>query len=302
MGYAGMSYLIIKNKSSGNISYSGTNFTGLESVGAHHLCIRTGTGESGVIRYGFTSSPLNDKYRCLRMRISNGTGVMEAYIAQRYSVSGSASSSKSYTTTRTSGFTSSQTLSTASKSSLSTKTTTRTSRFTSSQTLTTVARTSLVTQAATRTATRQPVYYGSIKSTSYLKFQNKTGVNNPVIAQNVKMMRMSSGTTYQTSFTFMKTAPANVQTATFVPIWYEVTRTLSTMISNYTSSKTLSTASKSSLSTKTATRTSKYTSSQTLKTVSKSSLITKLTTRSSQYSTSSNTSTTNSIITNNVNL
>ena len=39
-----MSGLVIRDKNGENISYSGTQFEGLEDLGSRHLCVRTGSG------------------------------------------------------------------------------------------------------------------------------------------------------------------------------------------------------------------------------------------------------------------
>ena len=128
MGAAGMSGLAVRNQNGEAVHYTGSQFSGLENTGTHHLCVRTGTGADDVVKYGLTSTPLNDKYKGLRMRIpdhAGGNGGRDAYIAQRYSVSESASSSKTYTASRVSNYVSSTTLRTASSSRLSTYTATR---------------------------------------------------------------------------------------------------------------------------------------------------------------------------------
>ena len=115
-----MSGLAVRNKSGELLQYTGTQFEGLENTGTHHLCVRTGAGTDDVVKYGLTSAPLNDKYKALKMRIPDNAGGREAYIAQRYSTSVSASASKTYTTSRASNYVSSTTLRTASSSRLST--------------------------------------------------------------------------------------------------------------------------------------------------------------------------------------
>ena len=66
-----MSGLAIINRNGEKINYTGTQFSGLENIGNHHLCVRTGAGSNDVIKYGLTSTPLNDKYKALKMKISN---------------------------------------------------------------------------------------------------------------------------------------------------------------------------------------------------------------------------------------
>ena len=123
-----MSHLVVNGKDGKEIHYSGSQFDGLENIGTHHLCIKTGSGLNDIKKYALTTTPLNDKYKGLRMRIpdhAGGNGGRDAYIAQRYSVSESASSSKTYTASRVSNYVSSTTLRTASSSRLSTYTATR---------------------------------------------------------------------------------------------------------------------------------------------------------------------------------
>ena len=100
-----MSGLVIRDKNGENISYSGTQFEGLEDLGSRHLCVRTGSGEGDVVKYALTSKPLNDKYKALRMRIPDGASGKEAYIAQRYVESRTVSVSTSCTSSRSSQYT-----------------------------------------------------------------------------------------------------------------------------------------------------------------------------------------------------
>ena len=51
MGASGMSGLVIRDKNGENISYFGTQFEGLEDMGSRHLCVRTGSGAEGVVKY-----------------------------------------------------------------------------------------------------------------------------------------------------------------------------------------------------------------------------------------------------------
>ena len=105
-----MSGLAIINRNGEKINYTGTQFSGLENIGNHHLCVRTGAGLNDVIKYGLTSTPLNDKYKALKMKISNIANGKYAYIAQRYSISKQTSISNTYITTRISNYVSSNTL------------------------------------------------------------------------------------------------------------------------------------------------------------------------------------------------
>lgn len=309
-----MSGIIVTDRTGQKISYFGTQFDQLEALGTKYLRVKTGSNASDVVKYALTSTPLNDKYKKLKIRLpanANGSGQIDAYIAQRYSISKSLSISSSYTTTTSSNWTSSITLSTASKSSLSTRTATKTSKYTSSQTLKTNSSSKLSTNLYTTTASCSLTkHYGALLTTStYKDFSVLLGKESIIASTSIRgyIETISSyenigNPRFKTIYvTAMFTG--NNRTLTVVnPTVYLMTRQETSTSVNRISSRTLSTASKSSLSTKTATRTSKYTSSQTLKTVSKSSLSTKLTTRSSQYSTSKSTSSTNSIITNNVNL
>lgn len=112
-----MSSLAVRNKNGEKVHYTGTQFDGLENEGTHHLCVRTGTGTADIKKYALTSTPLNDKYKALKMRIPDNAGWnagKEAYIAQRYSESLSTTVSGSRTTTRSSGYSETKTITHAS--------------------------------------------------------------------------------------------------------------------------------------------------------------------------------------------
>ncbi len=276
-----MSGLAVRNKSGELLQYTGTQFEGLENTGTHHLCVRTGAGAGDVKKYGLTSAPLNDKYKALKMRIpdnAGGNGGRDAYIAQRYSTSASASSARTYTASRVSNYVSSTTLRTASSTRLS-------------------------TGNATRVSTHAPIYYG--KNPITITNTTSQGYKNNAMTQSATGMFVVTGVfvtgvfandisaaTYKTSATIngtrvvlgTKSSGANKWYYTYQfkeQAWagdaYQVTRTQTSRASNYISSKTLSTASSSRLSTGNATR-------------------------SSQYNTSSSASTTSSKLTHNVNL
>ena len=249
-----MSGLAVRNKSGELLQYTGTQFEGLENTGTHHLCVRTGAGAGGVSKYGLTSAPLNDKYKTLRMRIPDnggGNGGRDAYIAQRYSVSESASASKTYTTSRASNYVSSTTLRTASSSRLS-------------------------TGNATRVSTHAPIYYGSspiiFTTTSSDKFNGSRQVG-----VKGRLLTNSSGTSIYTSVL----AYANIKVTSYDTLWgdgtasvtvtrgaYSVTRAQTSRVSNYVTSTTLRTASSSKLSTGNATRSSAYNTSSSVSTTS----------------------------------
>ena len=120
-----MSGLVIRDKNGENISYFGTQFEGLEDMGSRHLCVRTGSGAEGVVKYALTSKPLNDKYKALRMRIADGASGKEAYIAQRYVESRTVSVSTSCTSSRSSQYISTKTLTTGSYTRVGTRNTTK---------------------------------------------------------------------------------------------------------------------------------------------------------------------------------
>lgn len=249
-----MSGLAVRNKSGELLQYTGTQFEGLENTGTHHLCVRTGAGTDDVVKYGLTSAPLNDKYKGLRMRIPDnggGNGGRDAYIAQRYSTSASASSARTYTASRVSNYVSSTTLRTASSTRLS-------------------------TGNATRVSTHAPIYYGSspiiFTTTSSDKFNGswQVGVKG-------RLLTNSSGTSIYTSVL----AYANIKVTSYDPLWgegtasvtvtrgaYSVTRTQTSRVSNYVTSTTLRTASSSKLSTGNATRSSAYNTSSSVSTTS----------------------------------
>lgn len=247
-----MSGLAVRNKNGEKVHYTGTQFDGLENEGTHHLCVRTGQGAGGVKKYGLTSSPLNDKYKALKMRIpdnAGGNAGKEAYIAQRYSTSVSSLSSKTYTASRVSNYVSSTTLRTASSSKLS-------------------------TGNATRVSTHAPIYYGSspiiFTTTTHVKFNGSFQVN---VMGN---LLTNSSATYICTKT---TAFANISVTRYDTLWedgtasvtvtrgaYSVTRTQTSRVSNYVTSTTLRTASSSKLSTGNATRSSAYNTSSSVST------------------------------------
>ena len=249
-----MSGLAVRNKNGELLQYTGTQFEGLENTGTHHLCVRTGAGVGGVRKYGLTSAPLNDKYKGLRMRIPDnggGNGGRDAYIAQRYSTSASASSARTYTASRVSNYVSSTTLRTASSTRLS-------------------------TGNATRVSTHAPIYYGSspiiFTTTSSGKFNGSQQVG-----VKGRLLTNSSGTSIYTSVL----AYANIKVTSYDTLWedgtasvtvtrgaYSVTRTQTSRVSNYVTSTTLRTASSSKLSTGNATRSSAYNTSSSVSTTS----------------------------------
>ena len=249
-----MSGLAVRNKNGELLQYTGTQFEGLENTGTHHLCVRTGAGTDDVVKYGLTSAPLNDKYKGLRMRIPDnggGNGGRDAYIAQRYSTSASASSARTYTASRVSNYVSSTTLRTASSTRLS-------------------------TGNATRVSTHAPIYYGSspiiFTTTSSDKFNGSRQVG-----VKGRLLTNSSGTSIYTSVL----AYANIKVTSYETLWgegtasvtvtrgaYSVTRTQTSRVSNYVTSTTLRTASSSKLSTGNATRSSAYNTSSSVSTTS----------------------------------
>lgn len=249
-----MSGLAVRNKNGELLQYTGTQFEGLENTGTHHLCVRTGAGTDDVVKYGLTSALLNDKYKALKMRIPDnggGNGGRDAYIAQRYSTSASASSARTYTASRVSNYVSSTTLRTASSTRLS-------------------------TGNATRVSTHAPIYYGSspiiFTTTSSDKFNGSRQVG-----VKGRLLTNSSGTSIYTSVL----AYANIKVTSYDTLWeegtasvtvtrgaYSVTRTQTSRVSNYVTSTTLRTASSSKLSTGNATRSSAYNTSSSVSTTS----------------------------------
>lgn len=266
-----MSGLAVRNQNGEAVHYTGSQFAGLENTGTHHLCVRTGTGADDVVKYGLTSEPLNDKYKGLRMRIpdhAGGNGGRDAYIAQRYSVSTSASSARTYTASRVSNYVSSTTLRTASSSRLSTKNASRVSThaaiyygsnpinitYTTSQGY----KNNAMTQNATGTFTVTGVFITGV-------FTNGTSAATYVSSATVNGTRQVLGTKSsgaRWSYTY------RVIEANWAGIAYQVTRTQTSRASNYVSSQTLSTASSSKLSTGNATRSSAYNTSSSMSTTS----------------------------------
>lgn len=82
-----MGYLAYKG-SSGMQYFSGTKYVNPE-LGTHKFCIRTGTGNNDVIKYGLTTQSSASKYCGLKFRISN----MDARIGKYGDQLSSASSS-----------------------------------------------------------------------------------------------------------------------------------------------------------------------------------------------------------------
>ena len=265
-----MSGLAVRNKSGELLQYTGTQFEGLENTGTHHLCVRTGAGAGGVRKYGLTSAPLNDKYKALRMRIpdnAGGNGGRDAYIAQRYSTSASASSARTYTASRVSNYVSSTTLRTASSSKLSTKN-------------------------VTRVSTHAPIYYASSLSSLY-SFTMTGGWY--FISSTSRVVTTITGAFLTSRYTNSSSTYSSTNYKTTIDEWnsdatislistgrYDniykiilsirnvstVTRTQTSRVSNYVSSQTLSTASSSKLSTGNATRSSQYNTSSSMSTTS----------------------------------
>ena len=251
-----MSGLVIRDKNGENISYSGTQFEGLEDLGSRHLCVRTGSGAEDVVKYALTSKPLNDKYKALRMRISDGASGKEAYIAQRYVDSREISIPQSYSSTRT-------------------------SQYTSVQTFTSKSTTSIATRNNTRSVSQNPVYYGK----PYVRIVSGTAVMDRdgnhywrvtlTHVSSEKFMNNSSGTSFTAysntvSFTISKnisntTIHSNGYSALSYKISmtnsYEVTRTQTSKVSSYTEIYASNVASSSATQTATASRVSEYTSS-----------------------------------------
>lgn len=283
-----MSGLVIRDKNGENISYSGSRFEGMEGLGGHHLCVRTGSGTGDVKKYALTSTPLDDKYKALRMRISDGASGKEAYIAQRYVESRTVSVSTSYTSSRSSQYTTIETLTSASSS-------------------------KSITTNATRTMTQSPIYYGSKPmimvgtrigqwyggndTSTYTTNEDcppedvtaySPDYSYSISASNVRFIPWassssngsltSSSTKFHTSlgnggyWRFTITARSEIVSSdiyngyvtmqkTLSYPHFTVTETRTSRASNYTTTTRLSTASKSSTRTATASRTSEYTSS-----------------------------------------
>lgn len=240
MGASGMSGLVIRDKNGENISYFGTQFEGLEDMGSLHLCVRTGSGAEDVVKYALTSKPLNDKYKALRMQISDGASGKEAYIAQRYVDSRTVSVSTSCTSSRS-------------------------SQYTSTKTLTTGSYTRVGTKTLTRSASQPLTYYGSLlKST---KEQERPGPTTSkttlATAKNGSFIKnASSSTNFLTSVIGEATVVGGPYdyTSSFKDV-YTVTRVASSKVSSYTQTYASNVASSSATQTATASRSSEYTSS-----------------------------------------
>lgn len=235
-----MSGIVIRGKTE-NISYSGTQFDELDNIGHCHLCVRTNTGTEGIKKYALTTTPLNDKYKALKMQIPNEASGKEACVAQRYVDSRIVSVSNNYTSTQSSQYTVVETHTTASSS-------------------------KTITQTASKSITQKPVYYGAMITKSDAQVRDYT--TSYTVAwdnwfENGKYMLRSSGTSYFTSTYVACTATIyeyrnkNVTQHNV----YSVTRTVSSTTTRHTSTITNTSASSSSTRTATASRTSEYTSS-----------------------------------------
>lgn len=295
-----MSGLAVRNQNGEAVHYTGSQFSGLENTGTHHLCIRTGTGADDVVKYGLTSTPLNDKYKGLRMRIpdhAGGNGGRDAYIAQRYSVSESASSSKTYTASRVSNYVSSTTLRTASSSRLSTYTATRS------------------------TTDGRSYYHGTtpVKTTALInRYLNTKGSYQADISIYGHLNIKASTFTGTSVSGWLLDYPTCF--SAYVVIETKALTTLSTTIDEYYNQRYICSVNFSTIGIidtkntitnnrklftmeeKAASTSTQYTVSRTLSTASSSKLSTGNATRSSAYNTSSSMSTTSSKLTHNVNL
>lgn len=191
-----MSGLVMRSSDGKAVSYMGTAYQN-PAEGKRKLCIRTGTAQNDVVRYGFTSDRSASQYCGMRMCIDGNTAYIGRSITQ--SRSSSYSTQTTQQATRSSAYVSSSTLVTQSKTSKSTFTTSLVSTVTGSVPL-------------TYTSSFTYYTYNTIRATSYATYTSGYSTY--------------SGTQHRT----------------------------------VTASRQLSTASKSSLSTKTATRSSNYAS------------------------------------------
>lgn len=82
-----MGYLCYR-ASGGVVSLSGTKYTGLDSYGTRHLCLRTGTSANDVVRYGLTT---NTSVTDLKMSLSG----KKVGIANRFTTTASYSTTTS---------------------------------------------------------------------------------------------------------------------------------------------------------------------------------------------------------------
>lgn len=234
MGIVGMNGLVIRDKNREILHYSGTQFEGLGNIGAHHLCVRTGNKPDDIVKYGLTSKPINDKYKALRI--------------QKHAVSESVSPIESYTSSRESS-------------------------YISSQTLVTQSRTALNTVSTTNKVTHSPIYYGNLNYT-YTTTCNKRTSSLAVDGNCTPPTNLGpyiNATSHTKTFSFTTpvakgkwtiNAMAGLYTVTVTGGWYKVTKTQTSYAGTTTSLQTLSTASKTSLITNTATRSSQFTTTR----------------------------------------
>lgn len=153
-----MSALAVRNKNGEKIYYSGSQFDGFENIGTHHLCVRTGSGENDVRKYGLTSTPLNDKYKALRMKIPDNATGKDAYIAQKYVKEKTIITEEEFSNTRSSQYTETETF---------------------------ASTTSITKTSSTKSASQPLTYYGKqIKTSSYSQERSGPTYNVPTPMDN----------------------------------------------------------------------------------------------------------------------
>lgn len=302
-----MSGLAIRDSGGEKIVYTGSQFDGLENAGSKHLCVRTGVGESGVRKYGLTSTPLSDRYSKMKMRISAGGGNRIAYIAQKYSVSSSESSVETRNATRTSKYTNSVTLITSSKTFSTTE-----------STISNKIEKESVTKSSTFTLSKTPAYvpYDKVFRVGNAEYKFPFSVYYASLTNS--MASSSSMTTYSESFYTLSSLTTSISagraTLTVTRKWRSITSTgggkYRSVTDSYSYSKSFVAAQAwyrtsyvytyiQSTSSRTTFTTSKST---TVSQASSSSVKTEMATRTSQYTLSETVTSSSSTLTNNANL
>lgn len=69
---------LVSNGKNGVMSYSGTEYVN-PTHGTRRLCIRTGSGSNGVVKYGLTSDSSASSYCGMKMRVDGNTAYIGKY-------------------------------------------------------------------------------------------------------------------------------------------------------------------------------------------------------------------------------
>lgn len=182
-----------------NISYSGTPYVNPIN-GTKRLCLRTGTGEYDVVKYGLTTNSSAVQYCGLRMKIDGQT----AYIGRSETASSTFSKGKNVSYTRT---TSMRTNSTVSSSSYSTSYTTSSATnwysYTTSSITNTIHERSGIGATMTSSYTKASIYSLPSKKGMYNFQQENTEdyeYNSRILSTSTTYYTMMQSGSYSTSY------------------------------------------------------------------------------------------------------